>query len=68
MPGFELIDAKERESVLEVFDKSNGVLFAHGFDVRRNNIFRVRDFEKSLLKHYLVKVLLPVHQVPRHSI
>ncbi len=47
MPGFELIDAKERESVLEVFDKSNGVLFAHGFDVRRNNIFRVRDFEKK---------------------
>jgi 8-amino-3,8-dideoxy-alpha-D-manno-octulosonate transaminase len=47
MPGFELIDAKERESVLEVFDKSNGVLFAHGFDVRRNNIFRVRDFERK---------------------
>lgn len=47
MPGFELIDQLERNSVLEVFDKSNGVLFAHGFDARRNNIFRVRDFEKK---------------------
>ncbi len=47
MPGFELIDNQERSSVLEVFDKSNGVLFAHGFDVRRNNIFRVRDFERK---------------------
>lgn len=47
MPGFELINKKERKAVIEVFDKSNGVLFAHGFDARRNNIFRVRDFEKS---------------------
>ncbi len=47
MPGFELIDNLERSSVLDVFDISNGVLFAHGFDVRRNNIFRVRDFEKK---------------------
>ncbi|MDP2414322.1 DegT/DnrJ/EryC1/StrS aminotransferase family protein [Daejeonella sp.] len=50
MPGFELIDQLERNSVLEVFDKSNGVLFAHGFDVRRNNIFRVRDFEIKFAK------------------
>jgi 8-amino-3,8-dideoxy-alpha-D-manno-octulosonate transaminase len=47
MPGFELIGNDERASVIEVFDKSNGVLFAHGFDIRRNNIFRVRDFEKK---------------------
>lgn len=47
MPGFELINELERSSVLDVFDKSNGVLFAHGFDARRNNIFRVRDFEKK---------------------
>lgn len=47
MPGFELIDGLERSSVLEVFDKSNGVLFAHGFDARRNNIFRVREFENK---------------------
>lgn len=50
MPGFELIDNLERSSVLDVFDKSNGVLFAHGFDVRRNNIFRVRDFEKKFAR------------------
>jgi 8-amino-3,8-dideoxy-alpha-D-manno-octulosonate transaminase len=47
MPGHELIGAEEKQAVLEVFDRSNGVLFAHGFNDRRNNIFRVRDFEKS---------------------
>jgi len=47
MPGFELINRKERKAVLDVFDKSNGVLFAHGFDARRNNVFRVREFEKK---------------------
>ena len=47
MPGFELIGKEERNAVIDVFDKSNGVLFAHGFDERRNHIFRVRDFEKD---------------------
>ena len=45
MPGFELIGKKEQTAVNDVFEKSGGVLFAHGFDARRNNIFRVRDFE-----------------------
>lgn len=52
MPGFELINKKERRAVLDVFDKSNGVLFAHGFDARRNNIFRVREFEKEFAKKF----------------
>ncbi len=55
MPGWELIDDKEKESILEIFDKSNGVMFAHGFDERRNNIFRVRDFEKKFAKKFGVK-------------
>ena len=38
MPGWELIDEKEKESILEIFDKSNGVMFAHGFEKLRNNI------------------------------
>jgi 8-amino-3,8-dideoxy-alpha-D-manno-octulosonate transaminase len=52
MPGFELIDKKERKAVTDVFDKSNGVLFAHGVDARRNHIFRVRDFEKSFATRF----------------
>jgi 8-amino-3,8-dideoxy-alpha-D-manno-octulosonate transaminase len=52
MPGFELINKKERRAVLDVFDKSNGVLFAHGADARRNNIFRVREFEKEFAKKF----------------
>src|SRR4051812_42726331 len=47
MPGFEIIGKEEQNAVNDVFEKSNGVLFAHGFDARRNNIFRVRDFEKA---------------------
>jgi len=47
MPGFEIIGNEEKNAVIDVFEKSNGVLFAHGFDVRRNHIFRVRDFEKA---------------------
>ena len=30
-------------------------MFAHGFDDRRNNIFRVRDFEKKFAKKFGVK-------------
>lgn len=48
MPGFELVGKEERDAVNEIFDKSNGVVFAHGFDELRNNIFRVRDFEKEV--------------------
>lgn len=47
MPGFELIGKEEQNALNNIFEHSNGVLFAHGFDERRNNIFRVRDFEKS---------------------
>ena len=47
MPGWELINQKEKNKVLEIFNKSNGVMFAHGFNDRRKNIFKVRDFEKK---------------------
>lgn len=47
MPGFEIIGNEEKNALIDIFDKSNGVLFAHGFDLRRNHIFRVRDFEKQ---------------------
>jgi len=46
LPGFEIIGKEEKKAVNDVFEKSNGVLFAHGFNERRNNIFRVRKLEK----------------------
>ena len=47
MPGFELIGQEERKLINEIFDQSNGVLFAHGFVSLRNGRFRVREFEKA---------------------
>lgn len=48
MPGFELVGKEERDAINEIFEKSNGVVFAHGFDALRNHIFRVRDLEKEV--------------------
>ncbi|MDC0992871.1 DegT/DnrJ/EryC1/StrS family aminotransferase [Alphaproteobacteria bacterium] len=47
MPGYELIDHEERAAVLDIFDSSGGVLFAHGFDKLRNGRYRVREFEQK---------------------
>lgn len=47
MPGFELMGIEEKESLNEIFETSNGVLFPHGFDALRNGRFRVREFEKA---------------------
>ncbi len=51
-PGNELINNKELDEIKKIFTRSNGVLFAHGFDKRRKNIFRVRSFEKKLSKKF----------------
>lgn len=50
MPGYELMGTEERQAILDWFDASNGVLFAHGFDKRRNGIFKVREFEREIAK------------------
>lgn len=55
MPGFELIGKEEKKNLLDIFEKSNGVMFAHGFEKLRNNIFRVREFEKQLKKKFDTK-------------
>ena len=52
MPGWELVNKREKDRVLEVFNLSNGVLFAHGFDKLRNKIFRVRLLEKKFSKKF----------------
>ena len=52
MPGNELIGKEELNEIKQIFTKSGGVLFAHAFDKRRKNIFRVRIFEDLLSKHF----------------
>lgn len=55
MPGWEIIGKEEKKNLIDIFKNSNGVLFAHGFNDRRNNIFRVRAFEKQVAKFLKVK-------------
>ena len=55
MPGWEIIGKEEKKNLIDIFKNSNGVLFAHGFNERRNNIFRVRAFEKQVAKFLKVK-------------
>lgn len=54
MPGYEVIGEEEKTALLEIFSKSNGVMFAHGFDEKRNRIYRVRDFEKQFAQKFKV--------------
>lgn len=55
MPGFELMGVEEKESLNEIFETSNGVLFPHGFDALRNGRFRVREFEKAFSDKFSCK-------------
>ena len=45
MPGFEIIDHKEKKELNKIFN-NGGVLFAHGFEKIRK-FFYVREFEKA---------------------
>ena len=60
MPGNELIGREELKEIDKIFKKSDGVLFAHGFEKRRKNIFRVRNFENDLKKYFKSKFVLCV--------
>ena len=55
MPGWEIVGEEEKEELLKIFSESNGVMFAHGFDERRNFIYRVREFEKLVCEKLKVK-------------
>ena len=46
MPGFELIGSLEQTQVLEVFQRG-GILFRRGFEDRRNDCYKVREFEET---------------------
>ncbi len=58
MPGFEIINKKEKKAVNKIFD-NGGVLFAHGFDNRRKN-YHVREFESLFGKKLRSKYNLAV--------
>ncbi len=46
MPGFEVIDEKEKKAISRIFDEGK-VFFAHGFDNKRKH-YHVREFENRL--------------------
>jgi 8-amino-3,8-dideoxy-alpha-D-manno-octulosonate transaminase len=46
MPGFEAIGKEEQDAVNDVFNKG-GVLYRYGWADKRQNIFRVDDFERA---------------------
>ncbi|MCU0629368.1 MAG: DegT/DnrJ/EryC1/StrS family aminotransferase [Methanoregulaceae archaeon] len=49
MPGWELIGKEERDAVNHVFDHG-GVLYRYGWADKRENIYRVDDFERAFAK------------------
>ena len=59
MPGFELIGKEEKEEINHLFDKS-GILFRHSFENIRNDVYKVKDFEKNFSKKMKVPHSLAV--------
>lgn len=59
MPGFEIIDSKESKAVNRLFEKENGILFAHGFDSLRKK-YHVRELEQNFNKKLKSKYTLAV--------
>jgi len=59
MPGFELIGEEEKQAVIDVFDKG-GVLYRYGFNEKRQNIFRVEEFERRVAERVGAKYVLSV--------
>ena len=49
MPGFEVIGEEEYKEIRDLFENSK-ILFRHGFDKIRNDIYIVRDFEKKFIR------------------
>ena len=59
MPGFEIIGKDELDEIKHLFEESS-ILFRHGFEQIRNNIYKVRDFEESFAKKMNVSYALGV--------
>lgn len=50
MPGLEWIGKEERNAVMDVMDRG-GVLFRYGFDEKRGNVFKVKEFEDAFAQY-----------------
>lgn len=59
MPGYELIGKEEMDAVVEVF-KNGGVLYRYGLNQKRNNIFKVDEFERKIATKVGVRYALCV--------
>ena len=60
MPGNELINNEELIAIENIFKNNNGVLFAHGFEERRNGNYEVRNLEKKAANYFGSKYCLAV--------
>ena len=60
MPGFEVINYKEKEAVERIFTKGSGVLFRHGFENIRKKSYQVKDFERKFKNKFKSKYSLAV--------
>jgi dTDP-4-amino-4,6-dideoxygalactose transaminase len=60
MPGFEVVGAEEKQALIDLFEKQNGILFRHGFDALRNGRFQVLDFEREFAEYVGAKHALAV--------
>jgi len=58
MPGNELIGKEEESQVADVMKR--GVLFRYGFEKRRENIFKVAEFEEKFARYIGAKYALAV--------
>jgi dTDP-4-amino-4,6-dideoxygalactose transaminase len=58
MPGWELVGKEEKKEINDIFNLSNGVMMAHGFEDVRNNYYRVRSFEDKIKKKLKVNYCL----------
>ncbi len=54
MPGFEIIDKKEKLEIDSIF-KKGAVLFRHGFDEKRKGSYKVKQFENDFKKKFKSK-------------
>jgi len=59
MPGYEVLGKEEFEEIKHLFDESR-VLFRHGFNNLRKNIYKVKDFEKAFAEKMKVPYALGV--------
>ena len=59
MPGNELIGNEELEEISTIF-KNGSVLYRYGFDNKRNNCFKVKEFENRFSKYFSMNYALGV--------